>query len=98
MTRTGTRSPGKIGDDAEWLLALVRAHPLVREIVPVAEQAVHLNDLAAALFPEPASGPVVGGEDERITFPGSHLAAALSHSPGGRLALSLSRRPASVGA
>ena len=79
-----------IGDDAELLLALVRAHPLVREIVPAAEQAVHLNDLAAALFPEPASGPVTGGEDERITFL-THLVAALSHVRvvAGRAALSV---------
>jgi ATP-dependent helicase YprA (DUF1998 family) len=80
----------KIGDDAELLLALVRAHPLVREIVPAAEQAVHLNDLAAALFPEPASSPVTGGEDERITFL-THLVAALSHVRvvAGRAALSV---------
>ena len=80
----------KIGDDAELLLALVRAHPLVREIVPAAEQAVHLNDLAAALFPEPASGPVTGGEDERITFL-THLVAAFSHVRvvAGRAALSV---------
>ena len=76
---SGDTLAAKIGDDAEWLLALVRAHPLVREIVPTAEQAVHLNDLAAALFPEPASGPVTGGEDERITFL-THLVAALSHA------------------
>ena len=80
----------KIGDDAELLLALVRAHPLVREIVSAAEQAVHLNDLAAALFPEPASGPVTGGEDERITFL-THLVAAFSHVRvvAGRAALSV---------
>ena len=79
-----------IGDDAELLLALVRAHPLVREIVPAAEQAVHLSDLAAALFPEPASGPVTGGEDERITFL-THLVAAFSHVRvvAGRAALSV---------
>jgi ATP-dependent helicase YprA (DUF1998 family) len=74
----GDALAGKIGDDAQWLLALFRAHPLVREIVPAAEQASHLNDLAAALFPEPASRPAVGGEDERITFL-THLVAALSH-------------------
>ena len=80
----------KIGDDAELLLALVRAHPLVWEIVSAAEQAVHLNDLAAALFPEPASGPVTGSEDERITFL-THLVAALSHVRivAGRAALSV---------
>ena len=57
---------------------------------PAAEQAVHLNDLAAALFPEPASGPVTGGEDERITFL-THLVAALSHVRvvAGRAALSV---------
>ena len=79
-----------IGDDAELLLALVRAHPLVREIVSAAEQAVHLNDLAAALFPEPASGPVSAGEDERITFL-THLVAAFSHVRvvAGRAALSV---------
>ena len=81
---------GKIGDDADWLLALFRAHPLVQETVPAAEQAVHLNDLAAALFPEPASGPVAGGEDDRITFL-THLVAALSHVrvAAGRAALSV---------
>ena len=86
----GDTLAGKIGDDAEWLLALFRAHPLVREIVSAAEQAVHLNDLAAALFPEPASGPVAGGEDERITFL-THLVAALSHVRvvAGRAALSV---------
>jgi ATP-dependent helicase YprA (DUF1998 family) len=86
----GDTLAGKIGDDAEWLLALFRAHPLVREIVPAAEQAVHLNDLAAALFPEPTSGPVTGGEDERITFL-IHLVAALSHVRvvAGRAALSV---------
>ena len=85
-----TRSPATIGDDAELLLDLVRAHPLVQEIVPAAEQAVHLDDLAAALFPEPASGPVTGGEDERITFL-THLVAALSHvrAVAGRAALSV---------
>jgi ATP-dependent helicase YprA (DUF1998 family) len=79
-----------IGNEAELLLALVRAHPLVREIVPSAEQAVHLNDLAAALFPEPASGPATGDEDERITFL-THLVAALSHVRvlAGRTALSV---------
>ena len=80
----------KVGGDAELLLALVRAHPLVREIVPTADQAVHLNDLAAALFPEPASGPVTGGEDERIAFL-THLVAVLSHVRvvAGRAALSI---------
>jgi ATP-dependent helicase YprA (DUF1998 family) len=80
----------QIGDDAELLLALVRAHPLVRELVPSTERAVHLNDIAASLFPEPGSGPAVGGEDERITFL-THLAAALSHVRvvAGRAALSV---------
>jgi len=80
----------KIGDDADLLLALVRAHPLVREIVSAAEQAVHLNDLAAVLFPEPASSPATGDEDERITFL-THLVAALSHVRvvAGRAALSV---------
>jgi ATP-dependent helicase YprA (DUF1998 family) len=79
-----------IGDDAGLLLALVRAHPLIREIVPAAEQAIHLNDLSATLFPEPPSGPVAGGEDERITFL-THLVAALSHVRvvAGRSALSI---------
>jgi ATP-dependent helicase YprA (DUF1998 family) len=86
----GDTLAGKIGDDAEWLLALFRAHPLIREIVPAAEQAVHLSDLAAALFPEPASDPVASGEDERITFL-THLIAALSHVRvvAGRAALSV---------
>jgi ATP-dependent helicase YprA (DUF1998 family) len=80
----------KAGDDADLLLALVRAHPLVQEIASTAEQAIHLNDLAAALFPEPASGPVPGGEDERITFL-THLVAAFSHVRvvAGRAALSV---------
>jgi ATP-dependent helicase YprA (DUF1998 family) len=79
-----------VGDDAELLLALVRAHPLVRELVPAAEQAVHLGDLATVLFPEPASGPASGGEDERVTFL-THLVAALSHVRvvAGRAALSV---------
>ena len=68
----------KVDDDAESLLALVRAHPQIQELVPAAEQAVHLGDLAAALFPEPASGPATGDEDDRITFL-IHLVAALSH-------------------
>jgi ATP-dependent helicase YprA (DUF1998 family) len=68
----------KVTDDAELLLSLVRAHPLVQELVPAAEQAIHLSDLAGMLFPEPASGPVTGGEDERLTFL-THLVAALSY-------------------
>ena len=86
----GDMLAANIGDDAEWLLALFRAHPLVREIVPAAEQAVHLSDLAAVLFPEPASSPVTGGEDERITFL-THLIAALSHvrMVAGRAAMSV---------
>ena len=72
------RSRRRSGDDAESLLALVRAHPLVHELVPAADQAVHLGDLAEALFPEPASGPASGDEDERVTFL-THLVAALSH-------------------
>ena len=80
----------KIGDDAELLLAVVRAHPFVREIVSAAAQAAHLNDLAAGLFPEPTSVPVTGGEDERITFL-THLVATLSHVRivAGRAALSV---------
>ena len=67
-----------VGDDAEALLALVRAHPLVQELVRAADQATHLGDLAEALFPEPASGPASADEDERLTFL-THLVAALSH-------------------
>ncbi len=74
----GSALAERVGDNAESLLALVRAHPLVHELVPAAEQAIHLGDLAAALFPEPASGPATGDEDDRITFL-THLAAALSH-------------------
>ncbi|MGH3164576.1 MAG: hypothetical protein ACRDN0_01620, partial [Trebonia sp.] len=74
----GDEVAAKAGDDAGKLLALVRAHPLVQEIVPAAEQAVPLSELAAVLFPEPAAGPAAGGEDERVTFL-THLAAALSH-------------------
>jgi ATP-dependent helicase YprA (DUF1998 family) len=86
----GDTLAGKIGDDAEWLLSLVRAHPLITELVPLAEHAVHLDDLADALFPEPASGPAAGDEDDRITFL-THLAAALSHvrAVAGRAALSV---------
>jgi ATP-dependent helicase YprA (DUF1998 family)/Zn-finger nucleic acid-binding protein len=68
----------KVGGDVESLLALVRAHPLVQELVPAAEQAVHLGALAETLFPEPKTGPATGGEDERLTFL-THLVAALSH-------------------
>ena len=74
----GSTLAEKVGDDVESLLALVRAHPLVQELVPAAEQAIHLGDLAEALFPEPASGPAIGDEDDRITFL-THLVAALSH-------------------
>ena len=74
----GSTLAEKVGDDVEALLALVRAHPLVQELVPATEQAVHLHDLAEALFPEPASGPATGDEDERLTFL-THLVAALSH-------------------
>ena len=74
----GSTLAEKVGDDAESLLALVRAHPQIQELVPTAEQAIHLGDLAAALFPEPASGPATGDEDDRITFL-THLVAALSH-------------------
>ena len=67
-----------VADDPALLLALVKAHPLVHELTGRAEQAVHLSDLAEALFPEPAAGPGGGGEDERVTFL-THVAAALSH-------------------
>ena len=75
---TGEEIAGKVGGDAATLLALVRAHPLIQEITRATEQAAHLSDLAATLFPEPAAGPATGGEDERVTFL-THLAAALSH-------------------
>ena len=75
---TGEEIAGKVGGDAATLLALVRAHPLIQEITRATEQATHLSDLAATLFPEPAAGPATGGEDERVTFL-THLAAALSH-------------------
>ena len=65
-----------VGRDPEALLLLVRASPLVHELAAASEQAVHLGELAEALFPEPA-GPV-RGEDERVTFL-THLVAALSH-------------------
>ena len=74
----GSTLAEKVGDDVESLLALVRAHPLVQELVPAAEQAVHLGDLAETLFPEPATGPATDDEDERLTFL-THLVAALSH-------------------
>ena len=45
------------GDDIDVLLSLVRAHPLVHELVQAADRAMHLGDLAEALFPEPASRP-----------------------------------------
>ena len=66
------------GDDIDVLLSLVRAHPLVHELVQAADPAIHLGDLAEALFPEPASGPPSAEEDERVTFL-THLVAALSH-------------------
>ena len=74
----GSTLAEKVDADAESLLALVRAHPQIQELVPAAEQAIHLGDLAAALFPEPTTRPATGGEDDRITFL-THLAAALSH-------------------
>ena len=66
------------GDDSDVLLSLVRAHPLVHELVQAADPAIHLGDLAGALFPEPVSGPASADEDERVTFL-THLVAALSH-------------------
>jgi len=75
----GSTLAEKVGDDAGSLLALVRAHPQIQELVPTAEQAIHLSDLAAALFPEPTSGgPATDDEDDRIVFL-THLVAALSH-------------------
>ena len=74
----GSALAEKVGDDAESLLALVRAHPQIQELVPTAEQAIRLGNLAAALFPESASGPATGDEDDRLTFL-THLVAALSH-------------------
>jgi ATP-dependent helicase YprA (DUF1998 family) len=68
---------GLVGDDADVLLSLVRAHPLVQELVQAADQAVHLGELAEALFPEPVSGPSSADEDDRLTFL-THLVAALS--------------------
>ena len=65
------------GRDAGSMLLLIRASPLVHELAVASEQAVHLGELAEALFPEPAAGPV-RGEDERVTFL-THLVAALSH-------------------
>jgi ATP-dependent helicase YprA (DUF1998 family) len=74
----GSTLAEKVGDNAESLLALVRAHPQIQELVPAAEQAIHVGGLAAALFPESASGPATGDEDDRLTFL-THLVAALSH-------------------
>ena len=67
-----------IADDPDALLALIQGHLLVHDLVLAAEQATHLGDVAEALFPEPASGPATGEEDDRLTFV-THLAAALSH-------------------
>jgi ATP-dependent helicase YprA (DUF1998 family) len=74
----GSTLAEKVDDDAESLLALVRAHPQIQELVPAAEQAIHLGDLATALFSEPASGSGADDEDDRITFL-THVVAALSH-------------------
>ena len=74
----GSTLAEKVGDDGESLLALVRAHPQIQELVPTAEQAIHLGDVAAALFPDPVSGRAAGDEDDRIAFL-THLVAALSH-------------------
>jgi ATP-dependent helicase YprA (DUF1998 family) len=79
-----------VGDVPEMLLPLVQAHPLIHELVAATEQAFHLGDLAGALFPEPAAGPVRADEDERVTFL-THVVAALSHvrATVGRAALSV---------
>lgn len=66
------------GDAPEALLPLIQAHYLVHELVTATEQAAHFGDLAEALFPEPAVGPVPVGEDERVAFL-THVVAALSH-------------------
>jgi ATP-dependent helicase YprA (DUF1998 family) len=64
--------------DSDALLALIQTHPLVHDLVRSSEQARHLGELAESLFPEPASGPATGDEDDRLTFL-THLTAALSH-------------------
>jgi ATP-dependent helicase YprA (DUF1998 family) len=74
---TGGAISHLVGDDADALLSLVRAHPLAQELVQAADQATHLGDLAEALFPEPTTGPASVDEDERVTFL-THLVAALS--------------------
>ncbi len=67
-----------IADEAEALLNLVRAHPLVHDMLARSERPVHLGELAEALFPEPAAGQDTGDEDERVAFL-THVVAALSH-------------------
>ncbi len=71
---------GLLGDDPERLLALVKAHPLIQQLIAATVDAVSLADLAEYLFPEPAAAQAgaSGGEDERVTIL-VHLAAALSH-------------------
>jgi ATP-dependent helicase YprA (DUF1998 family) len=77
------RSPAEVireavGDGPEKLLALVKAHPLVEELVPATERATHLGELAAVFWPESSAAPATGEEDDRIVFL-THLVAALSH-------------------
>ena len=62
-----------VGEDPARLLAVARAHPLVRRVVEVTSDAVSLDDLAAAVLPDGAEG-----EEEAAGFL-VHLAACLSH-------------------
>ena len=45
----------RVGDAPDALLLLIQTHPLVYDLAGLAEQAVHLNDLAEALFPNQQS-------------------------------------------
>ena len=88
---------GKIGDDAELLLALVRAHPLVREIVPGG---------GAGRPPERPRRGFVSRAGERSGHRRRGRADHVPHPPGRgaqpcpgrRRACRALRRPASVGA
>lgn len=74
--------------DPERQLTLLKAHPMIHEIVAASGTAIHLTELADRLFPDPASRPATDGE--HVTFL-THLVAALSHvrAMAGRAALTV---------
>ncbi len=65
-----------LGGQPASLLPLLKAHPLIHELVAATGAAIHLTDLADRLFPDPAAPGA--SDEEHVSFL-THLVAALSH-------------------